>query len=183
VDLSGYHITDHRGHVGMQASASSIEHSSPMPLKLRDVWKYTESIPDRARIDRYFYSYRDLEQLCGWEKEEAQRKQRAHGWRSRFDPTTRVREYFLYDLLATSFAYMESWPGHNIDQELLLEAKDFIRARLSTQTRGQLYFSMLGHLYSWRNHSAHVSTGHCGEQAARKTTAVVRDTATVAYLK
>lgn len=120
----------------MQASPSSIERSSSMPLKQRNIWKYHDSIPLSAKIDRYFYGYDAMEELTTWDDRETKRLQRIHGWRWRFDPTTRRREYYLMDMLVTSFSYMQDWVGQRIDSELLENARDYQRLRLAESRLG-----------------------------------------------
>lgn len=124
MNLDGFHITDSSGHVGFQASASSIERSTPLVSRGRNAWKYHESIPDEAKHDRYFcLGYEEITHLtqrysttegpspevidiAGWTERETKRRQRVHGWRYRRDNTTKRVEYYLIDLLVTDWAYM-----------------------------------------------------------------------------
>jgi len=147
LNLDGFHITDHAGHVGSQASASSIERSTPVIPVGRDAWKYNDSIPVSARILRNFYGYDAIETLTtryryiggihvvdipGWSEREAKQRQRKSGWRYRRDNTTKRVEYYLYDLLVTDWSYLRELPGNEIDPELISEATAYQVARRTT---------------------------------------------------
>ena len=167
MDLDGFHVTDHRGHVGMQASPSSVERASPIPVKQRNAWKYHESMPESAKnIDRYYYGYDDIEQLTrevievpqsftvspmnptrlaqcpGWDERTVKALQRKYGWRWRLDHTTRRREFYLYDILATAWSYMLEWQGNRVDPDLLQESRDYIRSRGITASTAELCFPL-----------------------------------------
>ena len=146
MNLDGFHVTDHRGHVGGHVSPVSMEHAQPMPAKLRNAWKYHESIPEGGMRDRYFYGYDDIEQLTtryqtdltgtvhkvdGWDQRESMRRQRVSGWRWRRDNTTKRIEYYLFDLLETDWYYLADKPGNRLSEvhDLVLNARHYLMAR------------------------------------------------------
>lgn len=148
MDLDGFHITTHKGHVGMQASASSIERATPLPTRAYAAWKYHDSTPESAKnIDRYYFDYEDITDRTGWTEREIKRLVRKHGWRWRFNHTTRERQYYLFDMLATSWAYLVDKAGTKISPDvdperwaLIVEARDYVAQRGSTTKQPELYF-------------------------------------------
>lgn len=132
MNLEGYHVTEHKNHLGYRASPSDIERGRPVEARLRDAWKYHDSIPNEGKRDRYFYSYEDLEHLTTWDQAEVKRKYLTHKWRWRLDNTTKERQFYLMDIIVSVLSYVESWPGQRLDQGLLTEARD----RRATPSQG-----------------------------------------------
>lgn len=126
--LDGFHYTDGPSHHGFGVPPELIELSEPAQAKAQrvDAWTYDESIPEDGRGDAdYFYSHEDLAHLMQRPVDEIAGLGKAYGWRTRKRRTAdeRVKEVYLFDLLATHWGYMLDYFGHKIDLWLLEEAR------------------------------------------------------------
>lgn len=124
---SGFHFTTHQGHVGPGVPIGGIDdYAQPLPRKERDAWKYHEALPSRGvKLDRYFYSYEELIQLSypAWTHADIKRWARIYRWRWRLDNTTKLRQFYLWDIVATKWAYMQDWESNKIQHDLLADAQ------------------------------------------------------------
>lgn len=104
------------------ANASLIDNTRVRPWQY-DKCSYGE-VPTSARIERYFYSHEDLMELTQWSMDQSVKRARKGKWRYRVDPTTKIREYYLMDIIWSDWKHFLDMPGTNFDVELLEEARD-----------------------------------------------------------
>lgn len=120
----GFHYTSSPQQAGYGVNPKTIERGQVVSSGSRTLaWTYNSTIPLDGRRDLYFFSYEDLEHLMQLPREDIQQMLARYRWRSRLHNTTKVREFYLADLLATKWSYMTNWHGARFDEELLYEAR------------------------------------------------------------
>ena len=120
----GFHYTSSPQQAGYGVNPETIERGRVVSSDARSLaWKYQDTIPLDGRRDLYFFSYDDLEHLMQKSREDVKLMMHAYRWRSRIHNTTKIREFYLADLLVTCWTYMTNWYGARFDEELLYEAR------------------------------------------------------------
>lgn len=86
-------------------------------------WRFKETVPKDGTMDaRLWFSAEDFAHLMIASEDDVRAMAREERWRSRQHNTSKLRQYYLYDVLATVWRYMCSWEGNKIDLALLEEA-------------------------------------------------------------
>ena len=127
MDNSGYHVMSDKDQLGPHVMNSELMSAEPLDYVPTGSWAYDAcpygTVPEAGRIDRYFYSAEDIEQLSETPLNEVKARLRTDKTRYRVDRTSKRREFYLYDLMSGMWVYMLSWVGTNIDDGLLAEAR------------------------------------------------------------
>lgn len=126
MNLDGFHYLPQQGRLGYKVPASKLDYAKPLiPGKSTANWRYEVDVPHIGTTDsRLWFSYSDLSHLMMQSEDDVRAMARRHRWRSRRHNTTKIRQVYLYDLLATVWIYMVEWEGTTLDPSLLREADD-----------------------------------------------------------
>lgn len=124
--LNSFHLTSSKTRLGPKVHSDLVEQARPLDAVPRsETWYYPYVIPESGKNHGvYWFSYCDLAHIMQIDQAEIKRLARVHSWRSRRHNTTKERQWYLYDLLASVWEYMLGWYGHKIDMELFNEAKN-----------------------------------------------------------
>ena len=126
-DNSGFHYVRTSDNNGTHVAPMLLDNALPIVGNGVRPWKYDQcvygEVPPAGRTDRNFYTAYDLEELAGWSEREAATRARKYKWRYRTDPTTKLRGFYLYDIVVTDWQHMLDWPDTRFDQALLVEAQ------------------------------------------------------------
>jgi hypothetical protein len=125
-DNSGFHYVRTEDNNGTHVSSVLLDNALPIDGSQVRPWKYDQCVygdaPQTEYDDIYYYTHDDLMELTGWTREESVKRARKGRWRYRVDPTTKVRGYYLYDILATDWEHVLSWRCTQLEQHLLADA-------------------------------------------------------------
>jgi hypothetical protein len=124
---SGFHYVRTEDNNGTHVSSVLLDNALPIAGNAVRPWKYDQcvygEVPLNGRAERNFYTHTDIQDLTGWSPQESVRRARKSKWRYRVDPTSKIRAYYLYDILATDWQHMLRWSNTTLDQALVAEAR------------------------------------------------------------
>lgn len=125
-DNSGFHYVRTADNNGTHVSPMLLDNAMPITSNQARPWKYDMCaygmVPEAGRLEDYFYTHEDLMYLTDWSREESVKRARKSRWRYRVDPTSKIRSYYLYDILVTDWRHVLGWADTRLDQALLTEA-------------------------------------------------------------
>jgi hypothetical protein len=124
MNLDGFHYTRSKNDVGYKVPGGKLESAQALvPAKSTANWKLSESVPHSGNSDqRLWFTYAELCHLMMQSEDDVRAMARENRWRSRRHNTTKIRAFYLYDLLVTVWGYMTEWEGNTLDPVLLEEA-------------------------------------------------------------
>lgn len=126
MNFDGFHYTRSRHDVGYKVPAQVLEDAKSLARVPSSAgWKYSQTVPDTGKNQSvYWFSQEDLEYLMQLPPDQVKSLVKAYKWRSRMNNTTKTRQFYLYDILASVWSYMYTWDGHKLDLGLVEEADE-----------------------------------------------------------